>query len=131
MVFNAAIPPEIHLLQMFLLPRTKITHRRVTKRCFSAPTPQGKYWEKKKTPPSAVLIIYTERLNISRQIVCSRVEISDMLHKHQKTWGDERPNVQMHTADTGYIRPLQLEQQGHETLIFTGEGISGYRNAHI
>ena len=38
----------------------------------------------------------------------------------------------MHTTDTGYIiRPLQLEQQGHEALIFTGEGISGYRNAHI
>ena len=87
--------------------------------------------EKKKKTTLCCSDLYTERLNISRQIVCSRVEISDMLQKHQKTWGDERPNVQMHTADTGYIRPLQLEQQGHEALIFTGEGISGYRNAHI
>lgn len=42
--------------------------------------------------------------------------------------GDKRPYAQMHTTDTGFIRRLlQLEQQGQEALIFTGEAISGYR----
>lgn len=46
--------------------------------------------------------------------------------------GDERPYAQMHITDTHTTaRPLQLEQQGQKALIFTGEAISGYRNAHI
>lgn len=52
-----------------------------------------------------------------------------MFQKHQKT---RETKGHMHTMHTGYIiRPLQLTRQGQEALIFTGEDISGYRNAHI